>query len=563
MNLTELINSITTFIDNKDYYNAEIAIDKVIQQYPDEAVGYYLKGKLLQELNNIEAAINFFEKADQIKSSEDIKIALCLAYLENLETDKASQLLTKLSPDNYPEYYFAKAALHLRNMEEDLALKALDELINLLPDHNAALELRATLNKNLQNEEEAIEDLTKLLELNPKNEQVRFLRIDINKALNNKKEIEEDYAFLIQNAPNSPDFRLKLGEYYDEIGEWSDAIYTFSDAVEILARSTRGRTIPLRKRANCYLKLGSYKESIEDYKILLNDKNPPATDYLGIAEAYEALNKIESAVFYLNLGIDLVDKDRWKLLEKLGQFYLRDMKFEEAEHVFRKMTFEEQGKAEGFYQLGLLYLKQGDVESAYDVLKESEAHFHEKAQDLIIEFCQEFLAQDKLAEEMDRISDYKDFITENSKSILINNISGKYWQLDLKNTFGNNESLKNLEGEWKDKVAFAFENLFFVMTAFGWTIFKVNQQETRAIYKILEEGRDELIIESWPFGMSFAKDMNIKMINNQLVIYKFGVEKTLFDLYFNLISIENLKSEEKQYIEHLIKSPSMSFMLGK
>jgi tetratricopeptide (TPR) repeat protein len=112
---------------------------------------------------------------------------------------------------------------------------------------------------------------------------------------------------------------------------------------------------------------------------LLNGKNPPATDYLGIAEAYEALNKIESAVFYLNLGIDLVDKDRWKLLEKLGQFYLRDMKFEEAEHVFRKMTFEEQGKAEGFYQLGLLYLKQGDKESAFDVLKESEAHFHEFA----------------------------------------------------------------------------------------------------------------------------------------------------------------------------------------
>lgn len=563
MNLTEQINSIISYLDEKDYYNAEIAIDKVIHLYPNEAQGFYYKGKLFLELNDVKAAINCFEKADLIKTDEDVKLGLCLAYIQNLETDKAAQLLTKLSPENNPEYYFVKAALHLKNMEEEMAIKALDELIKIVPAHFTALELRATLNKNLQNEEEAIEDLTKLLEFNQENYRARLLRIDINKDLNNKKEIEEDYAFLIQNATDSTGFRLQLGEYYDEIGEWSDAIYYFSDVIEILEKSQRDRSIPLRKRANCYLKLGLYKESIEDYKLLLKGKNPYYSDYLGIAEAYEELNKIELSIFYLNLGVDLIDKDRWILLEKLGQFYLHEKKFEEAEQVFKKMTFEENGKAEGFYQLGILYLKQGDKESAFEVLKESEACFHEKAQDLINNFCKDFLDQDKLTEESARINAYKDFILENSKSAFVNNISGKYWQLDLKNTFDNNTSLKNLEGEWWDKVTFAFENLYFVMTAFGWTIFKFNQQETRAIYKILEEGRDELIIESWPFGMSFAKDMNIKMINNQLVIYKFGVDNTLFDLYFDLKNTEDLQIDQKQYLENFIQSPAVRFMWGE
>jgi tetratricopeptide (TPR) repeat protein len=193
------------------------------------------------------------------------------------------------------------------------------------------------------------------------------------------------------------------------------------------------------------LKIGAFQKAVDDYNLLLKSKDLQASDFLGISEAFEELNKKDLALQYLNLGIDLIASDRWKLLKKLGQISLDEKNYEEAELVFKKMTFEDKGKADGFYQLGILYLKQGDVESAYEVLKEADNHFHEKAQDLISEYCQDFIKEDQLFEENERISEYLEFANHNSKSSLINKISGNFWLLNLNSSIQKNEILKNLD----------------------------------------------------------------------------------------------------------------------
>jgi tetratricopeptide (TPR) repeat protein len=348
-----------------------------------------------------------------------------------------------------------------------------------------------------------------------------------------------------------------------EIAEINEAIYVFSDCIEILENSHSDFSVALRKRAECYLKIGAFQKAVDDYNLLLKSKDQQASDFLGISEAFEELNKKELALQYLNLGIDLIASERWKLLKKLGQIYLEEKNYEEAELAFKKMTFEDKGKAEGFYQLGILYLKQGDVESAYEVLKEADKHFHEKAQDLISEYCRDFINEDQFSEERERLSEYLEFAKDNSTSTIINKISGKFWLLNLKDSIQKNEILKKMDGELKDKISASLEHLIFVITSFGWSIFKLNQEGNRSVYKIIEETKDSIILESSPFGTGFVQEMIIKLSDHQIVICNFGTESTVFDLYFDAKTLDDFSAEQKQTLENFIKTPAMSFMEGK
>jgi len=565
MNLNELTKIISDFIEKKDFLNAENTINQALIEYPNEAAFHYYKGKLLFEQNNSHEAISYLLKADQIKPDSKIKLKLCQAYLDIQEVEKVKTILNELEKTefNNPELYYVKAVYHLQQMQESMALDALNELLKRSPNHLNGLELRAVLHNNLQNEEEALDDLTKILDNNPMDTHARLSRIEINKKLDNRKEIEEDYTFLIKKYQEQVDFRLKLGTYFMEIAEINEAIYVFSDCIEILENSHSDFSVALRKRAECYLKIGAFQKAVDDYNLLLKSKDQQASDFLGISEAFEELNKKDLALQYLNLGIDLIASDRWKLIKKLGQISLDEKNYEEAELAFKKMTFEDKGKADGFYQLGILYLKQGDVESAYEVLKEADNHFHEKAQDLISEYCQDFIKEDQLFEENERISEYLEFANHNSKSSLINKISGNFWLLNLNSSIQKNEILKNLDPEIKDRISASLEHLIFVITAFGWSIFKINQEGNRSVYKIIEESEDAVIIESSPFGTSFVQEMKIKLLNHQLVICNFGTESTVFDLYFDAKTLDDFSAEQKQTLENFIKTPAMSFMEGK
>src|SRR5690606_15798853 len=99
----------------------------------------------------------------------------------------------------------------------------------------------------------------------------------------------------------------------------------------------------------------------------------------------------ELAINFLGIGLDLVFDARWRLYLKLGEIHLQQQNWLEAEKAFDGMTRETLGKAEGYFQLGLLYVRQGDLESAFDAFKEADANLHDRAEEMIERHCKKFL----------------------------------------------------------------------------------------------------------------------------------------------------------------------------
>jgi tetratricopeptide (TPR) repeat protein len=551
MDKNQLLQELKQALENANRTAWSLLADKAVSEFPADGFGYFYKGEYLLSMNDANAAIPFFTKAIELDSKSEYQLSLGLAKLQINDDDAAKAIFEKLllSEKTNPDLYYA-LALCCMNESEEQSMEYLKSALAVNPNHINSLDLRVYFNMSQGKTKDALSDLNQLISIKPHNTAWRFQRIELLKKEDNREAIEEDFRFLIENHPYESDYRLSLGDYYMEIGAYADSIYCYCDTIDIEKRAGISTTQPYLRRATALLRRADYFKAIEDFKFVIKSDAEDADPYLGIADAYISLGKIEFALNYLEIALDIVYDSRWRLYEKQGDIALKIKDYDLAEAAFRGMTQDIQGKAEGYYQLGALYLRQGDMEMAYKALKESQENLHDLAAEMIEIHLQDFLLSDIRLVEKELQAEYSDEIENNAKSAALSKVFGKLWKLDEKTTLEKNSVLNKLPANMKAQILQAFNGMLFRISPSGLLIFNLGQEDSRAVYSINSESGDNVEIEMLPFGRSSTKELNLICAENSVALCGLGTDSAALDLYFSSGNFNDLSDKiQKNYKE--------------
>jgi tetratricopeptide (TPR) repeat protein len=562
MDKQQLQNELSSARIDKNLSQLDILAEKALSEFPNEAFSQYYKGEFLLALNDFNSAIPFLKKAVELDPKTEYQISLGLAKMEIGEDAAAKEIFDNaLKADSKnPDLYYALAIYHL-STSEDEALKALNSALLLNPSHINVLDLRVEVNKLLGNDSEALNDLNKLVGLEPHALAWRIQRIALLKTVGKLEEAEEDFRFIIDHHPFDIEFRIAFGDFYADSADYSNAIYCYSDALDIEKRAGLKTAEPLKKRGRAYLRKAEYYKCIDDLKAAMKIDAEDPDIYLGLAEAQLGLQKTDLALNYLEIGLDALYDGHWRLYEKQGEIALQLKDYDLAEASFKGMTRDLQGKAEGFYQLGALYLRQGDMEMAYKALKESDDNLHDMAEEMINTHLKQFVLSETRLAEKELQAEFADEIAENANSAALSKAFGKLWRLDEKTTLDKNTVLGSLPAEMKSQILQAFKGMLLRISPSGLLIFNLGQEDTRAVYSINSELGDELNLETYPFGRS-SSELNLKCLDNSIALCGIGSKNSALDLYFLSCNFNELPDKIQQNYKEKEAAGTMDFLLS-
>ncbi len=541
MDKTQLIEQLQTAVAHKDFVQLESLLEQASTEHTEAAFTHYFKGEYHLLLNDPDTAVAFLEKALDLEKNYDYQLTLAYAKLQANRDEEAKVIFDELLAENpnNAALQFAVAMYHSGQMADEEALTHLDKALEIDPNLSDAWEMRAFIYKMKGQVDLALADYNQLIEADPNNPSLRFQRIELLKRQKDQNAIVADYEALIQQDPDDVEYRVGLGEYYMSIAEFKEAEYCFADALDIEKSMGVLSAHPHKKRGLALLRQGSYYKAMDDFKAAMKLEEEDAEGYVLMADALKALKKNNEAINYLNIGLDMAFDMRWTLYEKLGAIYLEEERWLEAENAFEGMTRDLAGMAEGHYQLGLLYVRQGDLESAFEAFKEADDNLHPRAEEMMHLHCASFMAADKRAAELELMADFEEDFAKNAASPTLQKAFGKLWKLDAAATQKQNAIMAELPKEMKDTLLEAFQTMLINITAQGLLIFNYKQEDTRALYRIEEEKSNEVKVLTQPFTGS-AETLTFKMRTNHFVLCGIGDEEASLDLYFKAGSADSL-----------------------
>lgn len=561
MDKAQLLEQLKEALHSQQLVQLKTLAQQALTDFPNEAFSQYYKGESLLAAAEMDAAIPFLKKATELDDNFDYHLAYAFALLETGEDEAAKAIFDKLMSENpnNAELQYLVAMYCNSAMEEEKALEHLHKALAIDGNHTDALEMRAYLLSSLGDHSAALKDADQLLLVNPNNVAWRNTRIEIQKVLKNREGVETDFKYLIGNAPKDVEYRWSLGDYYMSIGEYKEAEYAYSDAIDLEKRYGVPTGYSFKKRGTSLLRQQSYYKAIDDFKVAMKMDEEDGDSYLHLAEAHQELDKPELAINFLEIGLDLVFDARWRLSQKLGEIYLAQQAWLEAEKAFRDMTRETQGKGEGFFQLGLLYARQGDLEAAFEAFKEADANLHERAEEMIERHCKKFLQADARAQELELIAEYEDEFPTNAASPTLQKAFGKLWKLDDKATAQKNTILAKLPPEMKDPLLKVFQGMLVYITERGLFIFNAGQDATRALYSIESENGNKVSVETLPFGRT-PQSMSFQVTDSHFVLCGIGSDKAALDLYFASAAVDKLPDSMRKQLKAQQAAGDMEFL---
>lgn len=219
-------------------------IEKIIEQHPEYARGYQLKGNILHQQRKFQLAKIAFEKALSLdKRNPDFIESITQIYFRTREYEKSiemDKILILKYPNNFT-YYLRIASAYRYNREPEKAkeyfnktLVLLDSVLEKEPDYVGLMLAKASIFIEMSDFEEADKLFTQILELNSEDMYVRGLYSDF--LLKTKKYTEAIlwHNLLIKDFPenvssyNDRGYCLLLMKKYDE------ALEDFNTVIEKL-----------------------------------------------------------------------------------------------------------------------------------------------------------------------------------------------------------------------------------------------------------------------------------------------------------------------------------------
>ena len=205
-----------------DRNDAVISVcDRAVRSHPKSMMLHILRGEAKSNMGLYRIAIDDFEKAFELDSSNSrplIDKAMALSELEQYQDaiDLLDSILEK--NDENALAIFQKGRIFMKQEQPEPALFNMNRVIELRPDNSMAYFNRAIILSDQKKWNAALEDYTKVIQLNPKNILGHFNRGLIHIQLKDPRSAKADLERTIELYPDFLDANEVLSQVYKDLG---------------------------------------------------------------------------------------------------------------------------------------------------------------------------------------------------------------------------------------------------------------------------------------------------------------------------------------------------------
>lgn len=229
------------------------------------------------------------------------------------------------------------AQIHFRQEAYEKCLENADQVLAIVGDFPDAINLRILSLLQLERNEEALEAAESLVGSNPGLTQGYWLRSIAYSSLDRYDEAIKDLQLLVDNVPESPLFKLQLGNLYNASDRPRAALKLFN---EIFEEDPDYEGL-YRSRGDAYLSTGQHAEAVADYERELA-KNPEDTgtlNNLAWVLATSPKDDVRNGARSLLLGLKAAELTEYKqahILSTLASGYAETGDFDKAREWIAK-----------------------------------------------------------------------------------------------------------------------------------------------------------------------------------------------------------------------------------
>ncbi len=387
MEKNELQSLLATHLNDSNQSELERVAREAVEAYPEDAFGYaYLaEAFLLLEVvpfDKVEICLAKSIELDKTNTAYMLRFAYVKEIqMEFEDMDMIYGMVLEADPTNAD----ALSSLGLYNLRAlanaDFALDYFNRAIEGNPDNAALYGYRAEAYQSLDQVDAALSDVDKSLSMQF-DETVAVLKISILKSLNRTSETEAIYKSLMEANPYSFTYPMDLGVDLFGAGRSAEAEGYLLQGLDLVPEEERGSAVFQRPLGEVYLANGKYTEALaifakcaaedpEDVSIALLavDAKIGAKDYIG------AMTDVDKAIKLAKDDEFFADSMRVPKAE----IYIAMGKYEEAKAIYAKLE-KPLYEAEEQYGLGLIAHKGGNMQVAYQHLKNAKSLYPKAAQ---------------------------------------------------------------------------------------------------------------------------------------------------------------------------------------
>ena len=536
-----LLEDILDALEDGDYQEAEDLADEAIELFPNEGFGYYYLGEALFFQQDMASAVDYYQKAINVAPENfDYKARLGLMYAKLYQEEKAKQIYTSILNSN-PTHINSLIALGVYALNDDdleIALEYLNKAIECSPKNGDAYKIRSIIYTNLNNFPEAITDIDTAIKQNSDDTDLWLQKISLHKKNNDSTAASKAYSEWVDLAPEDPSRHFAYGNYLFSIQDYKSAEKQFTLSIDHEIYGDFAAIDSFLNRGWVRLNQAKNSEAIEDFsKVLALDAK--ITDaYIGVSQARYKDGDIEAAVTFLDVGLGIVIDKGWILLNKKGAILTEAGKLDQAEMAFRKMLDidDEEVQAEGFFSMGKLYQKKGDLEKAYEYWKKASDIFHLEADECIEDYCEEFVAKALKEKENELILDMQGDFEANRKSKILNQFFGNYWAADIKTTAAKNKMFAQIPSQMEKKILGLLKNICVAIVNHGIMVLNPGFDGVRMLYSIQKEDSKSVTINGIPLNGTGERTFTLSLVGNHMLLQGIGDKEADIHLYLEKVS---------------------------
>lgn len=286
-------------MEAENYDKARIELRNVLQIDNKSAESYYLLGKIEEHNKNWVKAINYYQKAIEIKPDlQDAHIRLGHFFMMMAISSKAGNNI------NTEQEFLTKA-----QEQADTVLRSNENDIDALVLNASILSLKGKT-------QEAINQLEMLLQTTPASADATLLlsKLYIQAKMNNKA--QQVLVSGIATSPDDIDLKMELARFHALLKQHDEAIAIMQEIIRMEANNLEHR----QSLANYYIHIG--KDDLAE-NVFLNAIEESKTDikrHLAYIEFIKQRKGIQSAINYILKVINIFSNNQ-ELLIKLANLH--------------------------------------------------------------------------------------------------------------------------------------------------------------------------------------------------------------------------------------------------
>jgi tetratricopeptide (TPR) repeat protein len=380
-------------------------LEKLKQLTPEDERVYYAMGGAYFEQNKPEKAIEAYEKFQSLTTSGDSGYREIAKYYDRTgNEEKAVEYLNKglkVDPDSTETLGLLALLYSKQNKAKDV-IPIYKKLLEVMGSNtNISRDLAVALLETNQHG-----DALKILDELAKNQDLASdpgIMAARGKALFGLRKFTDAlqlFQSVVDADPGALEARFYLGRVYEETARYSEAARVFSYLLEKATgeEARNNRTVFQQHLAADYMEMGNHEKAIGVYQEMA--KADPKRANPNLLNAYRISKQFDKA---LPLGKDLYDKDRGDL--EIGVLYARTLsdagKGKEGAEILNKLVQSNPDNIGLYVNLGQVYLLDRRFSDAEKILRLAESRSPDNI-DIYVNLSQVYI-QDKRYADAEKI----------------------------------------------------------------------------------------------------------------------------------------------------------------